>query len=232
MRHTSRLTLLAAGCVLAAGSASAADLGPYRGGSIKDAPPPVAYRQPFAWSGFYAGIQAGYAWGTTEASSGPLSGTNQSYSYDPDGWVGGGHAGYNWQFQNVVYGIETDIEASSIKGGGTGSLGLKHDTEIGWTGSTRGRLGIAYDRTLFYATAGVAYGDVKIDKGFASYSDVRTGWTAGAGIEHAFTDRMTMRFEYRYTDLGSTNFSSSAVNSIDKSEVDFHAIRAGLSFKF
>ena len=87
-------------------------------------------------------------------------------------------------------------------------------------------------RTLFYATAGWAYGDVKIDKGFGSYSDIRSGWTAGAGVEHAYSDRMTLRLEYRYTDLGTTNASSAALNSIDKSDVDFHAIRAGVSFKF
>ena len=78
----------------------------------------------------------------------------------------------------------------------------------------------------------MAYGDVKIDKGFASYSDIRTGWTAGAGIEHAISDRMTMRFEYRYTDLGTSNFSSTPANSIDKSDTEFHALRAGFSFKF
>ena len=169
---------------------------------------------------------------TTEAQSGPIAGFDQTYAYDTEGWIGGGHAGYNWQMQNLVFGIETDLESSSVGGSGIGSLGLGHDTEIGWQGSLRGRLGIAYDRTLFYATAGWAYGDVTVDKGFVSYSDVRNGWTVGAGVEHAISDRMTMRLEYRYTDFGSTNFSDTAVNSIDKSEIDQHALRAGLSFKF
>ena len=232
MRNQISLTALALAGLMSAGAASAADLGPYRKGSVKDAPPPAVYSRPFSWSGLYVGAQVGYGWGNTGASSGPLTGFDQSYGYDTNGWVGGVHAGYNWQFQNLVYGIETDIEASSISGSGVGSLGFAHNTELNWTGSTRGRLGIAYDRTLFYATAGWAYGDVRIDKGFASYSDVRNGWTAGAGIEHAISDRMTMRLEYRYTDLGSTSFSSNAANSIDKSEVDFHTVRAGVSFKF
>ncbi len=232
MRNKISLTALTLAGLMSAGAASAADLGPYRRGSVKDAPPPVAYSRPFSWTGLYVGAQVGYGWGNTDASSGPLTGFDQSYSYDTNGWVGGVHAGYNWQFQNLVYGIETDIEASSISGGGLGSLGFAHNTELNWVGSTRGRLGIAYDRTLFYATAGWAYGDVRIDKTFASYSDVRHGWTAGAGVEHAISDRMTMRLEYRYTDLGSTNFSSNSANSIDKSEVDFHTVRAGVSFKF
>lgn len=229
-------TVAAAAAVLGSlsvASASAADLGPYRQGSIKDAPPPpMVYARPFSWTGLYVGAQVGYGWGTTDAKSGPLTGFDQTYSYDTNGWLGGGHLGYNWQFQNLVYGIETDLEASGVSGRGVGSLGLTHGTDLGWQGSTRGRLGIAYDRTLFYATAGIAYGDVKIDKGFASYSDIRTGWTAGAGVEHAISDRMTLRLEYRYTDLGSSSFNSTAVNSMDKSETDFHAVRAGVSFKF
>ena len=131
-----------------------------------------------------------------------------------------------------MFGVEADLEGADIKGRGIGSLGLSHETNVDWLGSVRGRLGIAYDRTLFYATAGLAYGDVRIDKGFASYSDVRTGFTVGGGIEQAISDRLTFRLEYRYTDLGSTDFSSSAVNSIDRNEVDFHTVRAGVSFKF
>ncbi len=233
MQRKLTFAALAASAVVLATSAGAADLGsPYRGGSMKDGPAPVAYARPFSWTGLYVGAQVGYGWGNTTAESGPLAGFNQTYDYNSTGALGGGHIGYNWQNQNLVFGIETDIEASGIGGGGRGSLGFQHDTDINWVGSTRGRLGIAYDRTLFYATAGWAYGDVKIDKGFGSYSDIRSGWTAGAGVEHAYSDRMTLRLEYRYTDLGTTNASSAALNSIDKSDVDFHAIRAGVSFKF
>ncbi len=224
--------VLAAALGVLSGAALAADLGPYRGGSVKDRQVPMAYQQPFSWTGLYLGIQGGYAGGTTEAQSGPLTGYNQSYNYDTDGFVGGVHAGLNWQTQNLVYGIETDLEASGLGGGGIGSGGLAHDTDVRWLGSTRGRLGIAYERKLFYATAGWAYGDVKIDKGFTSYSEVRNGWTAGAGVEYAISDRMTARVEYRYTDLGSGSSTNAAALSIDKSDVDFHAVRAGLSFKF
>ncbi len=226
-----RIASLVAGAAMLATSVSAADLGsPNRRGSIKDGP--VEYQRAFNWTGLYIGAQVGYGWGNTTAESGPLAGFNQTYDYNTNGAVGGGHLGYNWQAQNLVFGIETDIEASGISGGGRGSLGFQHDTDINWIGSLRGRLGVAYDRTLFYATAGWAYGDVQIDKGFGSYSDVRSGWTAGAGVEHAFSSNMTMRFEYRYTDLGSTTATSTALTSIDKSDVDFHAVRAGVSFKF
>lgn len=228
-RHLT-LIALAASTVGFAASAGAADLGPARRGSIKDTPPPpIVYQQPFNWTGLYVGVQAGYTWGTTDAT-GVVRQANQSYDYDTSGWVGGGHAGYNWQNQNVVFGIETDIEGSGLSGSGNGTGGLRHDTDINWIGSLRGRLGLAYDRTLFYATAGWAYGDVQVSNAVASFSEVRSGWTAGAGVEHAYSDRMTMRLEYRYTDLGSTSFSGAGTT--DNSDVTFHAIRAGVSFKF
>ena len=153
MRKTVTASVIAL-AALASTTANAADLGPYRGGSIKDAPPPMAYSRPFSWTGFYVGAQVGYGWGTTDAISGPLTGFDQSYSYDTNGWLGGAHAGYNWQRQNLVFGLEGDIEASGLGGSGIGSLGLNHSTDVSWLGSLRGRLGIAYDRTLFYATAG------------------------------------------------------------------------------
>jgi outer membrane immunogenic protein len=217
-------------------AAVAADLGPYGRGSIKDEP---VYVRPFSWTGFYVGAQIGYAWGNVDAVSGPITGFDQSYSYDADGLVGGGHVGYNWQRDRIVIGIEADIEASDISETGIGSLGYTHQTSVDWLGSVRGRLGVAMDRTLFYATAGWAFGDVEVTKAvapgfapFASYSDVRHGWTVGAGIEQAFTDRITGRIEYRYTDLGEGNFRSVPANSIDESELTFHALRAGLSIRF
>ena len=65
-------------------------------------------------------------------------------------------------------------------------------------------------QTLLYLTGGLAYGGVRSTRPpapgaatFASYSDWRTGWTLGGGLEHAFTPNMTARIEYRYTDLGT-----------------------------
>jgi outer membrane immunogenic protein len=235
MGDSMRILAAAAGvlCLLGTG-ALAADLGPYpRRGSIKDTiPQEPVYQRPFSWSGFYIGAQAGYAWADTDAASGPFSGFNETFAYSSEGFIGGGHVGYNWQAHNVVFGIEADLEGSDISETGFGSLGTPQTTSVDWLGSVRGRLGWAVDRTLFYATGGWAFGDVEVATPFATYGNTRHGWTAGAGIEHAFTDRVTARVEYRYTDLGSDDFSSAALNSIDESDVTFHAVRAGVSLKF
>jgi outer membrane immunogenic protein len=237
MKTTRLLNLACAATALLApvifsGAATAADLGPYRAPARSSSLPPIEYNQPFSWSGLYMGVQLGYAGGNTSAESGPTGGFNQAYDYKSSGWLGGAHVGYNFQRGNLVYGIEGDLEKSSQNGNGYGTRGFAHSTDLGWQGSLRGRLGLAFDRTLVYGTAGWAFGDVKTDKGFANYADVRNGWTAGVGVEHMLTQSLSARIEYRYTDFGKGNFGDPAVNSIDRSTLDQHAIRAGLSLKF
>jgi outer membrane immunogenic protein len=175
-------------------------------------------------------VQGGFVWGDTEARSGPLAGFDQAYAYDTDGWLGGVHAGFNWQANRLVIGLETDLELADVSGSGVDTLGSAHTTDIDWLGSLRARFGIAADRTLFYLTGGLAYGDVAIAGPGYSYSSTRTGWTLGGGIEHAFAPNTTARLEYRYTDLGSEDFSSAG--AIDESDVTFSAVRAGVSWKF
>jgi len=241
LMNTALRGLLPAGLALLSlvGSAEAADLGPYPSQPSWRAPQSYG-PAPFTWTGIYAGFQGGYGWGGTDATSTTLtSGFNEAFSYNTSGGIGGGHLGFNWQNNALVLGLETDLEASGISGEGNGSAGGRHITNIDWLGSLRGRLGYATGNTLFYLTGGVAYGGVSVDRSagaafapFIGSSDWRTGWTAGGGIEHAFTPRITARLEYRYTDLGSNTFWSLPANITDSSDVSFSAVRAGLSFKF
>jgi opacity protein-like surface antigen len=80
--------------------------------------------------------------------------------------------------------------------------------------------------TLLYATGGAAVGDISGSFGYTaherptafgcggvpttcasvtggqSWSDARTGWTAGGSIEYLVLPNVTLRVEYRYTDYG------------------------------
>lgn len=223
-----------------AGLAEAADLGPY-GGPRQRWDAPATFAPAFRWTGIYAGLQAGYGWGTTDAVSTSIgSGAAQSFNYSTTGAVGGVHAGYNWQAgQNFVLGVETDIELSGVGGSGVGGFGGGHVTNIDWLGSLRARAGFTTGSTLFYLTGGLAYGGVSVDRSasatstpFIGASDWKAGWTAGAGIEHAFTPNISARIEYRYTDLGQITYTSTAAGITDSSDVTQSAVRAGLSFKF
>jgi outer membrane immunogenic protein len=239
-QRISRGLLPATTAILAFATASdAADLGPYRGRQQWNAPA-AYYPQAFRWSGFYAGLQGGYGWGGTDATSITLgAGSGQSFSYSTSGAVGGVHAGYNWQSGSFVMGLETDLELSGIDGSGIGNFGGVHITNIDWLGSLRARAGIAAGSTLFYLTGGLAYGGISVDRtagvGFVPFtgdSQWKTGWTLGGGIEHAFTPNISARIEYRYTDFGQITYTSPSAGITDTSDVTHSAVRAGLSFKF
>src|SRR5262245_4855139 len=73
----------------------------------------------FTWTGFYAGVEAGYAWGDSEADYFAVLPPGVT-SMDPDGGLIGGYAGYNYQFpNNVVLGIDADIAYADVEGDGT-----------------------------------------------------------------------------------------------------------------
>src|SRR5262249_30197365 len=90
------------------------------------------------------------------------------------GALGGIQIGQNWQTGHYVFGIEIDFDATGQRGdqtfyGSNGAVGIiaaapasaAYTERLPWLGTFRGRVGIASDRTLFYATGGLAYGEVK-----------------------------------------------------------------------
>ena len=147
------------------------------------------------WDGPEIGVQGGYAWGT---SKGSIPAIPLTYKFDPSGGLGGAHAGYNWQWDHVVLGIEGDAEGADVNGSLTGNFPTVRPifrgtakTNMDFDASIRGKLGYAFDRVLVYGTGGVAFGDVKTTftavgpDTVGSTSDVRVGWTAGGGLAYA-----------------------------------------------
>ena len=115
-------------------SASAADL-PRRSAPVVYAPAPIPV---FTWTGFYAGINAGYAFSDTDSRDRTLAipggsvftpagvplATNGTLSFtdrdrNRDGFAGGGQVGYNYQFtpgSGIVVGVEADIQYIDFNG--------------------------------------------------------------------------------------------------------------------
>lgn len=241
-----RIFLAGAATAFIASSAHAADI-------IE----PTAYD----WTGPYLGLQAGYGWGENdvkptqpEVSEALLRSDSAGVfperdgSIDIDGFLGGLHAGYNWQMDSLVLGVEGDIEYADLDGetdivaGASDIKAGEASQQIDWLGSLRLRGGFAFDRALLYVTGGLAVGgvDVKgsIDNSFVpedkSSSDTEWGWTLGGGLEYAFTEELSARIEYRYTDLGDSDVEFDGNGNVDKLEFEnrFHAVRAGLSWHF
>jgi len=208
--------------------------------------PPMVVNPAYNWTGFYIGAQVGWS-GISDSQVLSSPTFVLPVSSRASGVVGGGHAGYNFQASRFVFGVEADIEASSVRN--TYLIGAPFipstfgTNNLNWEGSLRGRAGIAVDRVLFYGTAGWAFGSFNDFYNGSVFSPVfvqgvsstRNGWTAGAGIEYALPSNWTARVEYRYTDWGTyTNnlnvFLAPPGTSVDK--VTQQAVRVGVSYKF
>jgi outer membrane immunogenic protein len=197
----------------AAGVANAADVYD-RKGSLKDAPD--AYMPAITWTGFYVGAHAGGAFGgEVEVSAG-----DESASADiENAFTGGVHVGYNWQASsNWVIGIEGS--ASFL------SQDLENDFEFtDYVASIRGRAGVTFDRSLLYATAGVAFLGYSDDAADDLDEDVAVGFVVGAGWERKLTDNVSFGVEGLYY-----NFETD-VEGIDV-ESDFFTVMARLNYHF
>lgn len=190
-------------------------------------PPRAAYPvkapeyRAYDWTGFYAGFNAGYGWGNSKYG---FDGSNTS----PEGALLGGTIGYNYQWGQTVFGVESDIDWNNAKGSIGCGLGTC-ETKSDWLGTTRLRLGYAVDRFMPYITGGAAYGNVKANvPGVGFDSDTKLGWTVGGGAEYAFTPNWSVKAEYLYVDLGKLNCASCG------STVKFNEniVRAGVNYKF
>ncbi len=249
-----------AACALS-GAAQAADLPSRRAPPVFAPPPPIPA---FSWTGFYIGVNGGYGFGGS---------SNASYSeyasaigavdfYTPligpklNGGFGGGQVGYNYQINNFVIGIEADGEGSGITAsnvvvdpyfGQAVAIGTR--SRVGVFGSARGRIGVTFDRALFYATGGYAYGDIRTSQiinyadGFGSYASrngFKSGYAVGGGVEYAFTNNFSVKGEYQYYDFGSRSLVAQQFaaglaqpfTSYGHVRENFSTVRVGLNYKF
>lgn len=177
----------------------------------------------YDWTGFYAGLNAGYGWGNSKFDTG--AGTVNT---SPEGALLGGTIGYNYQWGQTVFGVESDFDWNNAKGS-TGCPAGICQTKSDWLGTTRLRLGYAADRWMPFVTGGVAYGDVQGKvPGAGSNSDTKIGWTAGAGAEYAFTPNWSVKAEYLHVDLGKLQCAACGGNVKFNEEI----VRTGLNYKF
>jgi len=271
-----RKSLLASVAVLAVLSISTADAADKKKAAPKKAKPTAAASAPvvastktFNWTGAYIGAHAGWGFGSfkqfddgsTKLQSTANTLLNRSLTLtkgSPDAFMGGFYAGYNYQMDNVVTGVEADINFGQIKqtasipfgltGNGhtlTGSFNGSQSYEMG--GSARVKLGYAFDNILPYVTGGLAVAQNKFTLGGAAaldgttivaagYSKTKTqyGYVLGGGLEYAVTSNLVGRIEYLYTDFGKTEFGLASDNTVGsfKSSTKLQQVRAGLAYKF
>ena len=158
----------------------------------------------------------------------------------------------------TVIGFELDMQGSTISAGSTKAIPVgivsvdgsdnppgvtTASQQLQWLSTLRARIGYAgFDRMLIYGTAGVAVGQVKETfntsspaKVYSGSTDsVKAGPTIGGGIEYLITDKLSIKGEGLYYDLGSDTQSVS--NGLFQFGKEFRTrgaiFRLGLNYQF
>jgi outer membrane immunogenic protein len=222
--------------------------------------PMAPYAPAFNWTSCYLGAHAGGGFAHKDLTDpaqlvqdsfvfpGATVGTTTA-STTPSGAVIGGQFGCDYQFASTwVVGIEGAASGSTMKGSTTVGLPLGNpDTAVvtartDFLPSVTGRLGYAIDRVLIYGKAGVAWAGDKytttgsfVGTGFGFEGlDVRTGWTAGAGIDWAFARHWSASIEYDFYQFGHGNvLMSDSVNAfagVVDAKQSVQVVKLGLNF--
>lgn len=198
----------------------------------------------YNWTGFYIGVNGGYAWGQQDPL-GLISTRFDRTGFDLTGGMFGATAGAQIQQGAIVLGVESDIDWANIRGSGivvpaiaavplpiTLNLTTKTDAII----TARLRAGIAVNTLLLYATAGAAFlretangtsiagvpcGTAGVLVGCTD-SHWRPGLALGLGTEYAFTPNWTVKGEYLYVTAAGTGVTKDHLN----------LLRLGVNYKF
>jgi outer membrane immunogenic protein len=222
------LSLIIAGAIARPGLAADLPI------AAKAAPPPAT---PFTWAGTYIGVNVGGAWGTFNidpSTTNNLTGIvtdGGSTSLAGNSAAGGLQVGRNWQFGSWVLGIENQLQFTNLQQTMTvanrvGALvpGDSFTAKVDHLNASKVKIGWAWERTLLYATGG-AQMSFGVDESasyparpggspamtFSDENKLHVGYTVGAGLDYAVTDRISVGVEYRYFDLGSQTYNVGAV---------------------
>jgi len=226
-------------------AAAIAAFGFVNAASAADMPTKAPMMAPvYNWSGWYVGFNAGAAVDPahvqtttlnppasyfTVTSATPFNAAGDQTFHTP-GFTGGIQAGYNWQMNNTVLGIETDFNYMGLKGSSTisnpyptGILGgytLSQSVKTDWLFTLRPRLGWAANNWLFYVTGGLAVTRIKADYLFtdtnsaanesASINKTKAGWALGGGVEYGIVGGpWSVKAEYLHVDFSTVSTTSS-----------------------
>jgi len=209
-------------------SAFAADAIIQRDDPIPAAPPVAAPAASYDWSGIYLGVDGGFGRGNAKANGDKIS---------PQGAFGGLFAGYNFQVDNWVIGVEGDAQFSGIHKTERfefASVDGEYAYKTKWTGTARVRAGYAIDRFLPYVTGGLAVGEHEVSARFGDksgkISKTQAGYALGAGLDYAITDNLIGKVEYQFMDFGKKSYGVG--ESAADVSTQAHTVRVGLSYKF
>jgi outer membrane immunogenic protein len=220
MRRLQCALLAAVAAIGMASIASAADMPAKKVTPFRTEPLPVAYN----WSGVYIGGNVGYSWENQDVTWPGSAAAITSFNHKPNSGMHGIQIGAQYQWTNLVLGLEGVWYGSGNHAVGSPLSGCPNaafscETGLANVWTVGPRLGWAINDWLLYGTAGYANGFVKT-KSYANatlavfddFGARHGGWFAGAGVEYALWKMASWDViagvEYQHMDLGTTRLLS------------------------
>ena len=174
--------------------------------------------------------------GSTEDSD--IRGDDQT----ADGLLYGADIGYDFQRNNIVFGIEGEVSGSTSKVNnrpfdvndfGYGRVKAGRDLDSG------ARVGaLLTPSTLLYAKGGYTNGRLDLTRNNTQVTTERhfnlDGYRVGAGVEQAMGRRAYVKAEYRYSNYGAARLEYANGNNTDNFSVDTdrHQAVVGVGLRF
>jgi outer membrane immunogenic protein len=240
-------TAMAFGAIMSIGAASAADMGalPYA-----KAWPTTRVDPIIGWAGFYAGINGGGLWAHSAITDvnryAALATPGTVTSVNTRGFLAGGQLGYTWQASCFIFGIEADAGYMDLGGNklltGTAS-GTRVGLKSGAYGDVTGRVGVTFDRALFYAKGGYAvledassFSTVTGSFSGVQKHSINSGYTIGAGVEYKIAPGWSAKVEYLHFDFGNylnyTVIDGFGRRALFNQTLSVDTVKAGLNYSW
>jgi outer membrane immunogenic protein len=154
------------------------------------------------FKGYYGGLSIGFGQFDTRIHDFDYAWHGDTQTWDAGGTLFGGQLGRNWQSKNTAWGVELDLFASTVDTTYIYSENSTVSSDLNWTGSLRGRAGLAFGETYLYQTFGLAAADydgswIYDPAGYdwTDLGDTRFGAVAGFGIEHVTSGDWSFKIE-------------------------------------
>ena len=199
-------------------------------------------------------------------ADGAIAGGQVGYNYSTDKYLVGVETDLQGTSAKGRRGFAGVSPVTDPGGAGVGTVATAVDNEksVDWLGTLRGRAGYAFTPSLLgYATGGLAYGQVAgqtlisqpttttflipqfSTNAIGRYTNIRTGWTVGGGVEWMFSPNVSLKAEYLYYDLGSASYASTpllgafflgssfnVVVPMSRTRFDGQVARVGMNYHF
>ena len=183
-------------------------------------------QEPFTWTGFYIGANAGYIWGEVdEPGAFP--------DIDPEGLFLAGRVGYDHQLDNNIV-LGAFLFAPVFFADEDQSVGaIEFEAELDWAITFAARAGYAFGNVLPFVMAGYVIGEGTGTAEGAGVdfdlTETHDGYMLGLGVDYRVSEMFSVGLSWAYSDLSAENYEFTTPHDIGF-EASGLSVKADLRF--